>query len=104
MTKMIAWHTFLRPRCQPRPSTLKVAKGCTKNEIKKAIESLFDVKVLQVNTQNPPIKRKMNRQRPGKQLIVRRPKRAVVTLVEGDAIPLFEEEEEGEEDGGESQE
>ena len=76
-----------------------MASGCTKNEIRKAIESLFGVKVLQVNTHNPPVKRKMNRQRPGRQIIVRRPKRAVVTLVEGDAIPLFEEEEE-EEDGG----
>ena len=45
---------------------------------------------------NPPVKRKVNRMN-GKQTVKRRSKRAIVTLMEGDTIPLFEEEEEEEE-------
>merc|ERR1712054_285884 len=71
----------------------EVAKDCTKNEIKQAIETLFSVKVMSVNTITLPIKRKTNRMN-GKQMIKRRNKRAIVTLKEGDTIPLFEEEDE----------
>lgn len=60
----------------------------TKNEIKLAIEYLFDVKVISVNTYNSPKKTK----RIGK-FIGSKPryKRAIVTLVEGNAINLFSE-------------
>ena len=82
--------------------SFEVTRGCTKNEIKQAVETLFDVKVLQVNTLNPPIKRKRSRIAMGKQMIRRRGKRAVVTLREGDEIPLFDDDEEEEEDGGDN--
>ena len=57
-----------------------------KIEIKKAIESLFDVKVIKVNTCRLPRKKK----RVGR-YIGWKPqyKKAIVTLAEGDAINLF---------------
>lgn len=60
----------------------------TKEEIKLAIEYLFDVKVISVNTYNSPKKTK----RIGK-FIGSKPryKRAIVTLVEGNSINLFSE-------------
>ncbi|MBD2105225.1 50S ribosomal protein L23 [Leptolyngbya sp. FACHB-261] len=68
--------------------TFEVAPNATKPEIKAAIEDLFDVKVVKVNTQNPPAKKR----RVGK-FAGERPhyKRAVVTLAEGDKITLFPE-------------
>ena len=69
--------------------TFEVAPGSSKPEIKNAIESIFGVAVLKVNTLNRKGKRKRNRrnntwgQRPGR-------KRAIVTLAEGDSIELFE--------------
>jgi large subunit ribosomal protein L23 len=58
-------------------------------QIRQAIESIFDVRVLKVTTLNRKGKRKRNRRtftygtRPDT-------KRAIVTLVEGDRIDLFE--------------
>jgi len=68
--------------------TFEVAPHATKPEIKAAIESLFDVKVVQVNTQKPPRKKR----RMGK-FVGFRPhyKRAIVTLEAGDSITLFPE-------------
>ena len=69
--------------------TLEVAKSASKPQIRDAIESIFDVTVLKVNTLNRDGKRKRNRRMPtyGKRPDV---KRAYVTLVEGDSIELFE--------------
>jgi large subunit ribosomal protein L23 len=68
--------------------TFEVAPQATKPEIKAAIEDLFQVKVVGVNTQSPPRKRR----RLGK-FVGYRPqyKRAIVTLAEGDSITLFPE-------------
>jgi len=68
--------------------TFEVAPRATKPEIKAAVETLFEVKVVGVSTQNPPRKAR----RVGK-FAGHRPlyKRAVVTLVEGDSITLFPE-------------
>jgi large subunit ribosomal protein L23 len=68
--------------------TFEVAPKATKLEIRAAIEELFDVKVLDVNTYNPPRKKR----RVGK-FVGHRPlyKRAVVTLAEGSSITLFPE-------------
>ena len=69
--------------------TFVVAPSATKPEIRDAIEEIFDVSVLKVNTLNRKGKRKRNRrtggygQRAGQ-------KRALVTLAEGDSIDLFE--------------
>jgi large subunit ribosomal protein L23 len=69
--------------------TFKVARSASKPEIRDAVEALFDVAVVKVNTLNRAGKRKRNRrtggwgQRPSQ-------KRALVTLAEGDSIDLFE--------------
>ena len=69
--------------------TFVVASESSKPEIKQAVESIFDVKVLKVNTLNRKGKRKRNRKnfsfgsRPDQ-------KRAIITLAEGDSIELFE--------------
>jgi len=69
--------------------TFKVHPAASKPEISDAIESIWGVKVLKVNTLNR--KGKATRQRrTGK--IGSKPdtKRAIVTLAAGDEIPLFE--------------
>ena len=69
--------------------TFEVARSASKPQIRDAVESIFDVKVLKVNTLNREGKRKRNRGMPtfGKRPDV---KRAYVTLVEGESIELFE--------------
>jgi large subunit ribosomal protein L23 len=65
-----------------------VLPKATKPEIKAAIESLFSVNVVKVNTQHPPRRKK----RVGRFLGYKAHyKRAVVTLAEGDSITLFPE-------------
>lgn len=66
--------------------TFEVAPKATKPEIKAAIESLFDVKVVGVSSLNPPRKKR----RVGR-FMGHRPlyKRAIVTLAPDDSIPLF---------------
>jgi large subunit ribosomal protein L23 len=65
-----------------------VTLKATKPEIKAAIESLFDVKVVKVNTNRPPRKKR----RVGK-FVGYKPqyKRAIVTLNQGDSIGLYPE-------------
>jgi large subunit ribosomal protein L23 len=69
--------------------TFKVHPDANKIEIRQAVESIFDVRVLKVTTANRKGKRKRNRRA---LTFGRRPdtKRAIVTLVEGDRIDLFE--------------
>ena len=68
--------------------TFVVAPDANKVEIRQAIEAIFNVKVTNVNTLNRNGKRKRNRktgtfgQRTG-------PKRAIVSLAEGDRIEIF---------------
>jgi large subunit ribosomal protein L23 len=66
-----------------------VRPDANKVEIRQAVEQIFNVSVVKVNTLNRKGKRKRHRRQPkwGK-----RPdtKRAVVTLAEGHRIPLFE--------------
>jgi len=64
----------------------EVTPDSNKVEIKRAVESLFDVKVLQVNTMNYIGKRK--RQRTAKYGKRSDWKRAVVTLAEGNRIDM----------------
>jgi len=69
--------------------TFIVHPDANKIQIRQAVEAIFDVKVAKVNTLNRNGKRRRNRrswtygQRPDT-------KRAVITLVEGDRIDLFE--------------
>lgn len=69
--------------------TFVVAPKATKPEIRDAVESIFDVTVVKVNTLNRKGKRKRNRRNftYGKRADQ---KRALVTLAEGDSIDLFE--------------
>jgi len=69
--------------------TFIVRPDANKIEIRQAVEQIFDVRVTNVNTLNRKGKRKRNRKKPtfGKRADT---KRAIVTLAEGDRIPLFE--------------
>src|SRR5579872_1876166 len=69
--------------------TFVVAPDANKIEIRRAVESIFGVNVVKVNTLNRPGKRKRNR---GKATFGKRAdtKRAVVTLATGQTIPIFE--------------
>ena len=64
----------------------EVAPSSNKVEIKRAVESLFDVKVTQVNTMNYDGKKK--RQRTAKYGKRSDWKRAVVTLADGNRIDM----------------
>ena len=67
--------------------TFVVHPTANKTEIKQAVESIFNVKVANVNTLN----RKGKRKRFGLTFGQRKStKRAVVTLAEGDEIDIFE--------------
>jgi large subunit ribosomal protein L23 len=67
--------------------TFLVDPGANKTEIKKAVEALFKVKVLGVNTINTMGKQKRMGRHQGK-----RPdfKKAIITLKAGDKIEYFE--------------
>jgi large subunit ribosomal protein L23 len=70
--------------------TFKVHPSASKPEIRDAVQSIFGVKVSKVNTLNRKGKRKRNRRtftygsRPDT-------KRAIVTLVAGETIDLFQD-------------
>ena len=69
--------------------TFIVHPDSSKPEIRDAVEAIFDVSVVKVNTLNRKGKRKRNR-RDGSYSSRPNTKRAIVTLVEGDEIPLFD--------------
>ena len=66
--------------------TFVVDPRSNKEEIRDAVEQVFDVNVLRVNTMNRKGKRKRSGYTVGKRKNI---KRAVVTLAEGDTIDLF---------------
>lgn len=66
--------------------TFEVDPRAGKEEIRDAVEAIFEVSVVRVNTMNRKGKRKRHGYRMGKRKDV---KRAVVTLVAGDSIDLF---------------
>jgi large subunit ribosomal protein L23 len=70
--------------------TFKVHPDASKPQIRDAVQEIFGVKVAKVNTLNRPGKRKRNRRT---FTYGKRPdtKRALVTLVEGDSIDLFQD-------------
>jgi large subunit ribosomal protein L23 len=69
--------------------TFVVAPHANKIEIRQAVEAIFGVNVIKVNTLNRQGKRKRNR---GKATYGKRSdtKRALVTLAAGQSIPIFE--------------
>ena len=66
--------------------TLEVAKSANKVEIAQAVEEIFDVTVVKVNTLNVKAKPKRVRYQVGK---TRTWKKAMVTVAEGDSIEIF---------------
>lgn len=66
--------------------TFEVSKEANKVEIGQAIEAIFDVKVVKVNTLNVKAKPKRVRYQLGK---TRTWKKAMVTIKEGETIELF---------------
>lgn len=68
----------------------EVANNATKSMVKDAVETIFDVKVLRVNTMIMPAKR--SRRALSRRVLVRKSayKKAVVTLAPGDTISVFE--------------
>ena len=103
----------LRPRLsektyglsESRVYVVEVPKGLNKHEVKKAIESQFEVKVVKVNVTNIPGKSKRTISLSGKHMVNSNGTRtdirkAYVTLAEGNSLPFFaavEEEEQKEE-------
>ena len=67
--------------------TFIVHPDANKTEIKEAIQAIWNVRVLAVNTMNRKGKSKRYRYTVGKRADQ---KRAIVTLAEGDAIEIFE--------------
>lgn len=67
----------------------EVARHSNKTEIRRAVETIFNVQVTNVNTLNRQGKRKRSRRQ---QTFGKRPdtKRAIVSLAEGHSIDLFE--------------
>ena len=68
--------------------TFEVDPRAAKPDIKAAVESMFNVKVIGVNTMNPPRRSRRVGKFSGKRSQV---KKAVVRLAEGDKIQLFPE-------------
>jgi large subunit ribosomal protein L23 len=68
----------------------EVSSAATREQVKTAIETAFDVDVVRINVINLPAKTKRNSR--NRRLVVRVPgyKKAIVTLKEGDRIPVFE--------------
>lgn len=67
-----------------------VADNATRTQVKDAIETLYDVKVVRVNIINTPAKR--GRRLRSRRLLVRKSafKKALVVLAEGQTLPIFE--------------
>ena len=68
--------------------TFEVDHRAAKPDIKAAVESLFNVKVVGVSTMNPPRRTRRVGRFAGKRAQI---KKAVVRLAEGNAIQLFPE-------------
>jgi large subunit ribosomal protein L23 len=67
-----------------------VANTATRTQVKDAIETLYDVKVVRVNVINVPAKR--GRRLRSRRLLVRKVgyKKAVITLADGQTLQIFE--------------
>lgn len=94
VSKAAAYDTILRPIITEKATTANesgqvtfaVAMGATKPEIKAAIEMLFKVEVVSVNTIIQKGKRKTFRGKTGRRSDL---KKAMVTLAEGQNIDLM---------------
>lgn len=81
---IISESTYMR--MEDNVYTFEVAKTANKVEIAQAVEAIFDVKVVKVNTANVKSKPKRVRFQAGS---TRTWKKAMVTLAEGESIEIF---------------
>ena len=67
-----------------------VANSATRTQVKDAVETLYDVKVVRVNIINSPAKR--GRRLRSRRLLVRKAgyKKALITLAAGQTLQIFE--------------
>ena len=72
-----------------RQYVFEVDRRANKSLVKEAVQTVYGVKVTKVNMLNVPAKAS---RRWGRRRVVRRPawKKAIVTLAEGDKLPMFE--------------
>ncbi len=68
----------------------EVDTKATKTAIKEAIETIFDVKVVRVNVMIVPAKQSRSMQSRRMRTRTSAYKKAIVTLAEGERIPIFE--------------
>ncbi len=70
--------------------SFEVAEDANRTLVKDAVETMFDVEVVRVNIMNTAAKR--GRRSKSRRLLVRKSgfKKAVVTLAEGQTLPIFE--------------
>jgi large subunit ribosomal protein L23 len=68
----------------------EVDYSATKTTIKEAVETIFDVKVERVNTMIVPAKQSRSMQNRRMRTRTNAYKKAIVTLAEGERIPIFE--------------
>ena len=70
--------------------SFEVAENANRTQVKDAVETLFDVAVVSVNIINTTAKR--GRRSKSRRLLVRKSgfKKAIVTLAEGQSLPIFE--------------
>ncbi|ACZ41634.1 Ribosomal protein L25/L23 [Thermobaculum terrenum ATCC BAA-798] len=82
-------NTFLMDQGQ---YTFEVDPKSTKHDVKAAVEEIFKVNVLAVNTINVPSKVKLKRRRGGRPIVGRTSswKKAIVKLAPGQRIEIFE--------------
>ncbi len=89
------YQVILRPLITEKATVLasegkyafEVDRRANKNQVRQAVEKAFDVNVVKVNTMNVRGKIRRVGARPNR---TRDWKKAIVTLVEGDTIQLFE--------------
>lgn len=94
-TEKIAYRILVEPWITEEASRIaelnkyifKVAKDADKGQIKKAVEEVYKVTVLSVNTVNIPAKKRMRGAKVGWKS---GHKKAIITVKEGDKIELFE--------------
>jgi len=92
---LVAHDILIRPLMTEKSSllmeqnkyTFEVHKSANKIQIRQAVEQVFKVKVMSVNTMNVPGKPKRRGNLVGK---TRSWKKAIVTLFEGERIEFFE--------------
>ena len=67
-----------------------VSNSATRQQVKDAIETLYDVNVRSVNIINTAPKR--GRRLRSRRLLIRKPgyKKAIITLADGETLPIFE--------------